>query len=316
MSKLTTAFATTHRLWVASMEEASRGGGKNAGTDHLLLALTLDDGTAGQVLRASGVTIDRAREAVATQHREQLGSLGVDVEPAIAGPIALGDPAGYDWTEPARTVMTQATTVGETGDSVAVLRALLDEPSGFVAAVLERLDTSAASVRELLSQAAALPASADVATSDDPFHRSTTAFIPATPDATWALISDARRLVEWDAVADSVTAGSAGTWVAHSKEGMSGDLGPQHFTVDADDSRRVAHWTFWWPASKRRTNTRHVILALEPAASGTSLRVDATWETAGARRRWWLPIARPFFRALLWFQVTRVASSVSAALRG
>lgn len=61
---------------------------------------------------------------------------------------------------------------------------------------------------------------------------------------------------------------------------------------------------------------RHMISTLESEASGTSLRGDATWETAARRRRWRLPAARPFFRALLWLQVTRVASSVSAALHG
>jgi len=316
MAKLTTAFTTTHRLWVAAMEETSRQGGKDAGLDHLLLALTLDDGTAGQVLRASGVTIERARDAVAAQHRDQLDALGLDVAAPADGPIALGDPAGYDWTEPARSVMTQATTVGQSGDTVAVLRALLDEPSGFITAVLARLETTPSSVRGLLDEAAALPASTPAARTDDPFHRSTTAFVPATPDATWALVSDPRRLAEWDGVTASVAPGIAGTWVATPKDEMAGDLGPQHVTVDADEVRRVAHWTFWWPASKRRTNTRHVIFTLEPAASGTTVRVDATWETAAARKRWRFGIARPFFRALLWFQVTRVASSVSAALRG
>lgn len=316
MPKLSTAFATSHRLWVAAMEEASRGGGKDAGLGHLLLALTIDDGAAGQVLRASGVTIERAREAIAAQHREQLGSLGLDVDPVPDGPISLGDATGFDWTEQARAVMNRATALGETGDSAAVLRALLDEPSGFVTAVLRRLDTTPEVIGDLLAHAVALPASAPATSSEDPFHRSTTAFVPATPDATWALISDPRRLPEWDAATESVTPGAAGSWIAPPQDGRGSDLGPQHFTVDADESRRVAHWTFWWPASVRRTNRRHVIFALEPEASGTSLRVDTTWETASTRRHGWLRAARPFFRALLWFQVTRVASSISAALRG
>ncbi|WP_081323245.1 SRPBCC family protein [Microbacterium testaceum] len=316
MAKLTTAFATSHRLWVAAMEEASRGGGKDAGLDHLLLALTIDDGAAGQVLRASGVTIERAREAIAAQHREQLSSLGLDVETLSDGPISLGDATGFDWTEQARAAMARATAIGETGDSAAVLRALLAEPSGFVTAVLRRLDTTPESIGALLAQAVALPVTAPTASSDDLFHRSTTAFLPATPDATWALVSDPRRLAEWDATTETVTPGAAGSWIAPPQDGRAVDLGPQHFTVDADESRRVAHWTFWWPASVRRTNRRHVIFALEPEASGTSLRVDTTWETASARKRRRVSAARPFFRALMWFQVTRVASSVSAALRG
>ncbi|MDF2666437.1 MAG: hypothetical protein K0R81_2287 [Microbacterium sp.] len=316
MPKLTTALATSHRLWVAAMEEASRGGGKDAGLDHLLLALTIDDGTAGQVLRASGVTLERAREAIAAQHREQLGSLGLDVEPLSDGPISLGDATGFDWTDQARAIMTRATASGETGATAAVLRALLVEPSGFVTAVLHRLHTTPESIGDLLAQASALPVTVPPAPSDDPFHRSTTAFVPATPGATWALVSDPLRLPEWDAATASVAPGAAGVWIAPPQDGRAGELGPPHATVDADESRRVAHWTFWWPESLRPTNRRHVIFTLEPAASGTSLRVDATWETASTRRRWWFPAARPFFRALLWFQVTRVASSVSAALRG
>ncbi|BAJ75807.1 translation elongation factors [Microbacterium testaceum StLB037] len=86
-----------------------------------------------------------------------------------------------------------------------------DEPSGFVTAVLHSLDTAPEIIGELLTQAVTLPASTPTAPSDDPLHRSPTAFVPATPDATWALISDPRRHAEWDAVTESVTAGG---WAA------------------------------------------------------------------------------------------------------
>ena len=63
MSKLTRAAATAHTLSLAAMEEASRYGTRDAGIEHLLLALTLDADLGGQVLRSLGLGLDRVRAA-------------------------------------------------------------------------------------------------------------------------------------------------------------------------------------------------------------------------------------------------------------
>jgi len=323
MAKLSTVVATTHRLWLTSMEEVSRSGGKDAGVEHLLLALTLDDGDAGQVLRSLGVTIESAREAVSAQHAAQLASIGLDTTSPAPGKISFDGATGYEWTDAAQKVLSRAAARRETGDTGAVLRALLVEPSGFVEHVLERIGTSADAVAERLDQAAPLPASVSPRRSD-PLSRSTTAFVPASIDATWALISDPRRLGEWDPTVYSVEEGPSGTWVsteaADDAGGRSRELGPMHVTVEADPAQQIARWTFSWPAA-RRANRRHVVFALEPAAAGTMLRIDAKWERRSPhphprRRRIAMALLRPVFRGLLWVQVTRIGSSVSAALRG
>ena len=64
MSRFSQAAATMHTLSLAAMEEASRLGVHDADIDHLLLALTLDADTGGQVLRRAGIRLDTARAAV------------------------------------------------------------------------------------------------------------------------------------------------------------------------------------------------------------------------------------------------------------
>ncbi|MGO3678602.1 MAG: Clp protease N-terminal domain-containing protein, partial [Microbacteriaceae bacterium] len=65
MSRLTRMLAASQALSITAMEEASRVGLRTATIEHLLLALTVDEGIAGQALRANGVTIEAARDAIA-----------------------------------------------------------------------------------------------------------------------------------------------------------------------------------------------------------------------------------------------------------
>ena len=83
MSKLTTTAATAHTLSLTAMEEASRLGQRTADIDHLFLALVVSEQRAGQVLRSLGITLDSAREAVVTQHAEQLASLGIETHSRV-----------------------------------------------------------------------------------------------------------------------------------------------------------------------------------------------------------------------------------------
>src|SRR5690606_41760640 len=89
MSRFLSMAATMQTLSLAAMEEASREGRREADIEHLLLALTLNEQTAGQVLRRKGVTLEAVRTAVAAQHARQLSSLGVTTDAGQPGRIGF-----------------------------------------------------------------------------------------------------------------------------------------------------------------------------------------------------------------------------------
>ncbi|NNV08857.1 Clp protease, partial [Geobacillus sp. MMMUD3] len=95
MSRFTDSASTSYSLSITAMEEASRVGQREADIDHLFLALTVSEQTAGQVLRSLGITIDDAREAVAAQHAEQLAGLGIRMDPPEPGRIVFHETEGY-----------------------------------------------------------------------------------------------------------------------------------------------------------------------------------------------------------------------------
>ena len=199
MSKFTDAAATMYGLSVAGMEEASRLGLRDTDVDHLFLALVTSEQAAGQVLRGAGITLAAAREAVAAQHAEQLRALGVDHEPPAPGPIVFHETGGYEWTDRAQEVFKRSGSKGNDGGSIAVLRALLDEPSGLIEAVLSRLGVSGGELLARADAAERIPAFGGVSRpSRAPLSRSTTAFVPAPVGDVWELLADPRRMPEWD----------------------------------------------------------------------------------------------------------------------
>lgn len=325
MSKLTQILATTYSVTINASEEASRFGVHSADIDHIFLALVIDEGTAGQVLRRAGITLDAARTAVATQHREHLESLGVQAELPGDGQIRLLEQGGIEWTERATALMSRASGKGKAGDAMAILREVLTEPSGTIEDVLTRLGTAPDDLLRLLDDASGIrERDADPARRLGRTHR---VFVPATPTDAWALVSDAARLPEWDATLASVTE-EEGSWVGSSlstradgkplkvRPGTERQLIER---VSAADHR--VEWLFTYPDAST-ANQRSVIVALEEAAGGSQVTVDFAWiRGSGPRgiRRVIAPVtrfaARPLVRLALWFQVTHLTGGISRALR-
>lgn len=108
MSKLTVATATMYDLSLAGAEEASRLGEQSGDIDHLLLALTINEQVAGQVLRALGVDLERTRAAVEQQHADQLASLGVQAAAPGPGRITFHERGDFDWNDRALEVPRRA----------------------------------------------------------------------------------------------------------------------------------------------------------------------------------------------------------------
>ncbi|SCY57364.1 Clp amino terminal domain-containing protein, pathogenicity island component [Microbacterium sp. LKL04] len=312
MSRMTTAMGNAHRLTRYAMEEASRTGRTELGVEHLFLALTLDEADAGQVLRAAGATIAAAREAVAAEEAAHLAALGAAGAGLAPGPIAVGPSAGWAWSPVAERVLTSP---GD-GTSAGILRRLLDEPSGAIEALLRRLNMTADDLRARLDAAAGLPP-VTTARRRHPLARSAASFVAAPVDETWALVSDPERLPEWEDSVDHVSAAPDGDWVATPRDDVETRPAFRRLsisrTMDADTHHVT--WTFRYPDAPK-ANARRIGLRLEPAAGGTTVHIDYSWERTYRRRRSGLGwMMAPLYRVALAMQVARVGAAIGAAVR-
>ena len=327
MSKLTRAAATSQTLSLAAMEEASRFGVRDADIEHLFLALTLDAGIGGQVLRSLGITLDAARAAVETQQADQLGSLGVQADSA-GGRIVYHETDGYDWTERALAVMRASVSGDRDGDSAAVLRVLLAEPSGLMTDLLGRLDVESDRIVDALDDAAAMIAEHQQTAAEPPtIHGTHTAFVPADPIDVWNLLADGERLAEWEPTIGEVIGRDTATgrcWEARTRMVGSGGKplkirdGIRRQHAEAVRSERPSHvtWHFTYP-DEPRSNARVVAVDIEPAAGGAQLRLSFGWELRASRgrRRVTRALLKPVFRFLCSVQLTQIAGGISRAFR-
>lgn len=330
MSKFTVTAATMQTLSRAAAEEASRLGDRTGDIDHLLLAIVVSEQVGGQVLRTLGITLERAREAVESQHAEQLGSLGIRANASGPGRITFHEVPEFSWNQRALDLLGRAGQGEKRGDAAAVLRELLDERSGLIEAILERLDNTPEQVRDLLDEAGRFPATPQHVF--DPRSSSGTgeSHVPAPLDEVWNLLADPTRMPEWEYASGSVedvpaelAVGSA--WTVHALEtapdGKSMRVRPdrQNWRVElsALEPRRAIEWTTTW-FDAPTSNTRRVRIELEPSAGGTHLLISLAWQRKpGARRA--LPLVRwamrPLVRAAIWLQISQLGASIGRVFR-
>lgn len=320
--------ATMQTLSVAGMEEASREGRRIGDIEHVLLALVISEQSAGQVLRGLGITLDDAREAVRAQHREQLHQLGIDVESERPDRIVFHETDGYDWSERALMIMSRSTEGPGRGDGASVLRRLLDEPSGLIEAILERLGTTTDAVRAALDdvEPAAPPAGRGVRPSRDRVRGRFETFVPAAIDDVWALVSDAERVPEWEPMTGSVkadaTAEPADAWIAiaptHRPDGkpikIKAPYRRRRLTqVDSVRSTMVV-WRFGYPDAAA-AQPRTLAVELSPVSGGTRIVLTSEWpRRAGWRRLVGMPL-RPLQRYFVWLNLSQTGGGISRAFR-
>ena len=322
MSRMSQIVATTYSLSIAAGDEASRLDAREIDLEHVLLALVIDEGTAGQALRSLGITLAAARAAVADQHREQLASLGVDADLPEAGRIRSLERGAYDWTKRASNLLT-----ADAGDgSPAVLRALLAEPSGTVEAILARLGQTPADVADRLDQSQRIPAP-----DEEPHHRlarTRATFVPAPPEDVWSLVSDPERLPEWE-MNLAFVAQVGDTWEGATRttapDGADLKVRPPYRRQSivrrlAERPHRVA-WEMRYPDAPR-ANSKSIAIDIEPAAGGSQVTVAFAWVRGPGPTgvlRLIAPltrlVAQPFLRPVLWIQVTALTSAISRAFR-
>lgn len=325
MSRFTQAAATMHTLSLASMEEASRFGVRDADIDHLLLAVTLDPDTGGQVLRGMGVDLEKARAAVAAQHARQLELVGLSSDPTDPGRIVFHETAGYEWTDRALAVLKNASRKGRRGDSAAVLRALMDEPSGLIDQILRRLDVDPNALTSRLDDLRQLHLPSQSSPAPHALSGRRSVFVPAPLDEVWALLSSPARIPEWDPAVGAIHVDdSAGPWEAEATT-IRPDGRP--LSVKDDFRRQLIHrvereeptvvgWRFSSPDAAR-SNPRLIAFGLEHAAGGTQVRATLTWETTqgGPARRVVRTLLTPLHRFVVFVQLVQIESGISRVFR-
>ncbi|MBC9936924.1 MULTISPECIES: Clp protease N-terminal domain-containing protein [unclassified Leucobacter] len=331
MSGFAAAAATSHSLSLAAMEEASRLGQRTARVEHLFLALVVNEQLAGQVLRGLGISLDSARQAVQDQDAAQLASIGVSIEaPPAPGRIVFHETGGYEWDAPSIEILRRASAGTQQGDAGAVLRALLDEPSGLVESVLHRLGVGSEFVRARLAEAERIPPAPAIRRRRGSLSGTSETFVPAPIEKVWELVSDPERLPEWDLSIGRVEAEATGHapktgdhFLALARterpDGRPLRTSKQYrrqlvALVEQERPSRIV-WRFSYPDAVR-ANTRVVTIALEPAAGGAHLRLELQWVRNPERQislLGWL--LRPLARFSIWMQLSQLGSSMSRVFR-
>ncbi len=329
MSSFTTAAATMQTLSLAAMEEASRRGRHDADLDDLFLALVLSDQTAGAVVRAAGITLDRAREAVDAMHTAQLRSIGVDVDVPGERRIVFHETRGYEWTPRALNVLKRAGSKNS-GDASAVLCELLREPSGLIEDLLVRLDTSAA---ELGAALEAVEAHSSPGTGKKRRIAGITGqvetFVPAGIEEVWSLLADPARMPEWNPSVGSVQqdGDGAATAVGTSWLVVAPTVHPdgKPAKVKEEFRRRRMELTEFAPPSQIawrtsyldavRANSHVLTIELAPAAGGTQLQLTMSWTRHGGWRRIAFWPLRPLQRFLAWLGLFQIGGGISRVFR-
>lgn len=326
MTRFLTSAATMQTLSLVGMEEASREGRRDGDIEHLLLALVLSDQSAGEALRSLGVTVDDARRAVREQHEDQLRQLGIEPERDESERIAFHESDGYDWTDRARSILRRSTQKGGRGDAAAVLRQLIDEPSGLISDILERLGTTTDAVHTAVdeTEAAAEPVKFATPRRRDWVHGRFRAYIPAPVADVWALVSDADRFAEWDPAIGDIAAESADAdaWIAvtptHQPNGKPLKVKPEFrrrriTRHEAIGLTRVIWWTEFpdAPESARQM----LAVELETTEGGAFVTLTSTWRRrTGWRRLIGLPL-RPLQRYIVWLNLSQMGAAISRVFR-
>lgn len=336
MSRFTRYATTSQILSLTAMEEASRRGTREADLQDLFVALVLSDQVAGQVLRDMGMSIQGVRAAVEEHQRDQIASLGIAVSLPAPENIVFHETGGYGWSKRASDLIVRAGKRDRTADAAAVLRELLNEPSGLVADLLKRLGTTPA---EVLTQLDLTSAAAPVRWDAPPRRRgeATTAFesfIPAPADSVRAFLSDPARVPEWEPMIGSVEgAGGAGALPDNASlcesEVMEGGIWLAHVSTVRADGKRLnvnprfrrrtlqflphgteSEWRFAYPDAPARPPVT-VTFNCTPVTGGTQLRTTMAWTPGGGIRF----LLRPLQRFLIWIRLTQVTAAISRAFR-
>ncbi|WP_030485952.1 SRPBCC family protein [Nocardioides aequoreus] len=312
--KLSTIFENSQRLAITAAEEAHRFGHPAVDVEHLFLALLISQTDAGKLLRSRGIGLDEARQAVRTEHAARLAALGISDVPMSPRANPAGGAGDIEWHERTLTLLSQS---GGDGTGTALLRSLVADPGGFVAAVLERLDTDPALVLNAAEEAdpgmAPHGPTGSIEERATPCCATYDAFIPAPPEQVWRLLDDPKRRPEWDNAIGPMETVGAGRWTGRAPAALATTRWrvPRRMEIRtvvlvAREEHHVLEWETSFPHTRpRRTEQTRIELREEPG--GTRLRL--TLYRPNARR------VGATARFLAASELTRIATGISRAFR-
>lgn len=329
MSKFARIAQTSQSLSLAAMEEASRDGLREADIEHLFLALTLSDQSAGRILRELGITVDRARRAIEDQREAQLSALGVNATFPDPGRIVFHETDGYKWSKRASDILARAGGKDRAGDAAAVLREVVGEPSGLITDLLQRLKVNPQQIREQLTIAQASFSASEASRRRTEGRRAgtTEAFVPAPIDEVWEFLSSPERIPDWEPSVGSVESNNQEVlpgviWVGRAPEtrpdGKPLKIKPQFQRrrielVAAEFPARVA-WRLSYPDAPD-SGPLLTEVSLSETTGGTQATIAITWGQARGWRRALGFFMIPFRKFLIWIGLFQTSSAISRAFR-
>ncbi|MFS0704434.1 SRPBCC family protein [Cellulomonas sp. 179-A 9B4 NHS] len=311
MSRLTDAVVLSQQIVVTATEEAYRVGHAQLDLDDLLVALTAVGGPAGEVLRSLGATVDRARAAVAQVHADRLAGAGVPAP--TPQPRALPRSGGaLPWSPRADRVLTAGQWDVRSFDDRPVLRALVREPSGFVAEALAVLGLDADRVLTALdawTPAPTVPSGALFSPDPRPWRTVTrTGWVPAPPARVWSLVTDPARRTTWDPWYSAVEEQPDGTLLAtlvgeeQGAKPVPAGFERQEVVPVAREEGRLVEWELRRPDRPGGAPVQRLAVALTPSGDGTRVDLTVRWLGRGGWRAVVGTLLRPVGR-VIWGQM-------------
>ncbi|WP_216378821.1 SRPBCC family protein [Arcanobacterium phocae] len=328
MSKISASLLTLQKLTQTAIAEASRSQQSTLGVEHLFLALTAHEQVAGQVLRTYGITLETARHAVAAQQADDLTSLGINLSPPTPS-THLPKTTNYSWSEPALEIIQRASKDKEREGTSALLRELVQEPSGFIEQILHRLGTSAEHIIERLNDFEHLtetdtrPKHSHHLLANHQLSTTTESFVPAPIDRIWELLADPANMPRWMPGITSVMSTPAkldigASWKIQSSRPATNRKTRQspphnmHAKLTAFTKQQTIEWQLSLP-DIRCANQQVIRIELEPAAGGTQLFISIAYIPSSAKS--WRAIRRrvlhPLYRFAYHWQGQQISQSIS-----
>ncbi|QOQ38110.1 SRPBCC family protein [Trueperella pecoris] len=259
-----------------SVEEAARFGRLGTAVDHLLLALTLTDTPAGQLLRTQGAAYDATLAAMRDAEQDALESIGV-TPPAELLPAEPTTTDGF--TERAHRVFKKAKNVRP--DYLAILESLLSEPSGTITTILSRLGTSAEELRTGIAsvdvtQYQHKEGSADLTADSGLAAARATTSCPAAIAVVIDYLSDPKNTTMWEPSLQGRTLAAdegAEQWTAPpSGKGTQSRRDCAIRVIRETSSDESIRWRFE-PIGVLRANIIHVTFTLIPDGETTTVQI-------------------------------------------
>lgn len=321
MSRIMRTIKWFREMSVLAEDEQRRSGHPQIDTDHLFLALLSIGGPVTDALAGHGVTLSSARAAFENMHARRAAQLGVRIPESTESAKRIPDftaRGGFIYRDGVRKMLEDASN--QTVPDVALLIALANEPSGRIPEVLRELDVTPDNLAAVSAQSREDGSDAE----QSPDYRR---FLPAAPDAVWALLSNPDRWVEWNSFEfERVEVTQSGILRTYARQrrldgkpaGVRSPFQVSEYVVSRYEPPHLIQWERSFPESGS-TATQSLRIRLSPQGSGTDVIIS--FVHTGATRRggfgYWLmrPLAKLLHPMIVRAHLRGKADNISRALR-